>query len=90
MVTWGSPAYGGRLPSVLEHGVLASAPPVTKIYATKGGAFAALREDGQLVTWGLEEYGGESGILELKNVEEAWGDWGGLLFERVDGCRDGK
>ena len=87
MVTWGSPAYGGRLPSVLEHGgVSAGAPPVTKIYATKGGAFAALREDGQLVTWGLEEYGGESGILELKNVEEAWKTWVGcgLLFERVD------
>ena len=53
MVTWGYPHFGGdssEVSSQLQSGV-------TKIFSTDT-AFAALKEDGSVVTWGNPEYGG--------------------------------
>lgn len=36
------------------------------------GAFAALRSDGQLVTWGDQQHGGDSSDLEGKNFNRSF------------------
>ncbi|CAK9102023.1 Putative E3 ubiquitin-protein ligase HERC2, partial [Durusdinium trenchii] len=52
VVAWGEILQGGRAPEGLE--------AVRHIYATSGGAFAAIQEDGAVVTWGSSVDGGDS------------------------------
>ena len=72
VVTWGVDIYGGSpiiyrniarhrkrdISLFLEDGVV-------DIFSTEG-AFAALKEDGSLVTWGYFEFGGDSSLLEAE------------------------
>ena len=68
------------------------------VHATEA-AFAALRADGSVVTWGLKDYGGDCSGLQLKNVlhirgfadtfqattkEDGLVAWGGRPDEFVD------
>ena len=64
--TWGNATYGGAadddLADLGEDGIadlLDGTVDVTKIFATDG-AFAAIRTDGSVVTWGDAAYGGDS------------------------------
>ena len=61
---------------------------VVQIQAT-GWAFAAILEDGSVVTWGDADYGGDSSAVrdQLKGVQQiqATGLWGPLLrFLKMD------
>ena len=64
VVTWGANSYGGDSSSSGGTGY-SGAPTnslssgVTEIYST-GYAFAALKSDGSVVTWGQDNYGGDS------------------------------
>ena len=49
--------------------IVPSPPQVAKIYSTNT-AFAALKTDGTVVTWG--GYGGDSSAVELTNVAEIY------------------
>ena len=68
-MTWGNPDFGSDSSAVQEQ-----LQKVEKIQATKY-AFAAIVEDGSVVTWGHPEYGGDS----------AWGPGVGscFVFSRV-------
>ncbi|MBA4467324.1 hypothetical protein FHK98_19055, partial [Cylindrospermopsis raciborskii CS-506_A] len=66
VVTWGNYIYGGDSSSVssrLTSGVTqifsTGYAGVTQIFST-GYAFAALKSDGSVVTWGDSSYGGDS------------------------------
>ena len=64
VVTWGYSTYGGNSSFVTPEGNSSSvssdlASGVVKIYSN-GGAFAALKDDGSVVTWGASGSGGDS------------------------------
>ena len=70
VVTWGNPIFGGN-PFNPTYGVKDSngaidenalAGGVVKIYST-GFSFAALKGDGSVVTWGYNDYGGNSTLV---------------------------
>jgi alpha-tubulin suppressor-like RCC1 family protein len=63
-VTWGDPDYGGDGPRIDVDG------PFDSIYST-GHAFAALKKDGNVVTWGDSRYGGgDTDVTELLSPSE--------------------
>lgn len=69
VVTWGSPYAGGDSSGVAEklNGTVKTLKIFSNGYSVQGygytAAFAALREDGSVVTWG-DKYGGEKIIFE--------------------------
>ncbi|MCX7073714.1 MAG: hypothetical protein QX193_01120 [Methylococcales bacterium] len=67
VVTWGNTAYGGKIPTTLVSeldGKDATGKNnyVTQIFSTNT-AFAALRADGSVVTWGNQLAGGDSKLV---------------------------
>ncbi len=72
VVTWGDAGYGGNSASVISQ--LSSG--VVKIFQAKscfglngfadGGSFAALKQDGSVVTWGSINAGGDSSAVSQK------------------------
>ena len=65
VITWGHPDYGGTGPAASG---LPSVSPVRRLWVTSA-AFAALRDDGRVITWGSAAAGGDS-----RGVEEPLGD----------------
>ncbi|MEI6746335.1 MAG: hypothetical protein WCL34_10260 [Methylococcaceae bacterium] len=72
VVTWGEDVMGGDSSSVADK--LNGSVKVTQIYSTSGSggmmmsdtsAFAALREDGSVVTWGSPSSGGDSSVYNF-------------------------
>jgi hypothetical protein len=59
VVTWGSAFYGGGDSSAVATRLKSQ---VTSIYSTET-AFAALKTDGSVVTWGISEQGGNSSLV---------------------------
>ena len=60
-MAWGEPHFGGEVPpekaALLEGGVVSVA------CNERGLAFAALKEDGSVVTWGQDQAGGDSSAV---------------------------
>ena len=73
IVTWGSDTAGGDGSVRNWYGKFISSVgdkldgtvDVVQVFST-GGAFAALREDGSIVTWGSSDYGGDSSAVADK------------------------
>ena len=75
VVTWGNADYGGDSspydasshPGGIRSGDIASG--VTQIFSTEK-AFAALKNDGSVVTWGNDDLGGDSSSVssDLTNI----------------------
>ena len=65
MVTWGGSDYGGDSSSVASD--LSSG--VTKIFST-WGAFAALKGDGSVITWGAPSGGDSSSVADKLDVSD--------------------
>ena len=72
VVTWGEDVTGGDSSSVADK--LDGSVKVTQIYSTNGNggmmmsdrsSFAALREDGSVVTWGSPSSGGDSSVYHF-------------------------
>ena len=69
VVTWGDDDYlgsnGGGDSSAVRDAIDAdgTTPAVTQVFSTSR-AFAALRDDGSVVTWGDSDYGGDSSSVE--------------------------
>jgi len=96
VITWGNPQYGGDSTStnMLDPLTGQSMPPpdlssgVTNIYSTSR-AFAALKVDGSVVTWGDFALGGWSGLVSsdlssgVSNIYTRYG--GGFAALKVDG-----
>jgi alpha-tubulin suppressor-like RCC1 family protein len=59
---------------------------VRVIYATSR-AFAALKKDGSVVTWGDSRYGGNSGSVQsnLVNVKKIYSTWGAFAALKLNG-----
>jgi len=67
VVTWGNTAYGGKIPTTLVseldgNDATGKNNYVTQIFSTNT-AFAALRADGSVVTWGNQLAGGDSKLV---------------------------
>eukprot|EP00435_Cladocopium_sp_Y103_P009057 s568_g2.t1 len=91
VVTWGHPEYGGvsaavqdRLRDLTGSGTLGR--NVQQIYASLG-AFAAIRADGAVATWGHPAYGGDSSIVrdQLFDILEVHASSGAFAAVRADG-----
>eukprot|EP00933_Yihiella_yeosuensis_P059478 TRINITY_DN6080_c0_g1_i4.p1 TRINITY_DN6080_c0_g1~~TRINITY_DN6080_c0_g1_i4.p1 ORF type:complete len:133 (+),score=29.94 TRINITY_DN6080_c0_g1_i4:308-706(+) len=61
-------------------------------FGSSGGAFAAIKDDGSVVTWGNENYGGDSssvadslqsGVVQVFGVAGAGGPSGGGAFAAI-------
>ena len=96
VAAWGDPYHGGSL-LILNHPYSrASTNPrsvqtelqsnVKAIYANDS-AFAALKNDGSIVTWGMAEQGGDSSYIShfLVNVTEVIPSYNGFTALRSDG-----
>ena len=96
VAAWGNPYHGGNL-LILNHPYSrASASPrsvqtelqsnVKAIYANDS-AFAALKNDGSVVTWGMAHQGGDSSHVShlLVNVKEIIPSYNGFAALRSDG-----
>jgi hypothetical protein len=65
VVTWGG-APGWRRQQRRGVTKLDGTIDVTQVFST-GGAFAALRADGSVVTWGDSGYGGDSSAVAVQS-----------------------
>eukprot|EP00439_Symbiodinium_sp_Y106_P006818 s4348_g1.t1 len=96
VVTWGDSACGGD-PSVLfigagmpgdsSRGVSDQLKNVKQIQAS-GSAFAAIRDDGTVVTWGLSVFGADSDAVQdkLKDVQQIQASEGAFAAILRDGA----
>ena len=104
VVAWGEPSKGGKLAaasydeindawsySLLDSSLLASG--VNKIFSN-GGAFAALKEGGSVVTWGHVDFGGDSsnvsgglssGVVEVVGTIPSYWNAGAFAARKSDG-----
>jgi uncharacterized delta-60 repeat protein len=94
IVTWGSRSHGGDSSAVASE--LNGDIDVVQIFSTGGGfdavegAFAALRKDGSVVTWGSASYGGDSSVVSSElngsiDVVQVFSNIGAFAALRSDG-----
>ena len=73
-----------NLPDTTYKVIVPSRPQVAEIYSNPA-AFAALKTDGSVVTWGDGDYGGNSSAVELTNVAEIYSNNYAFAALKTDG-----
>mmetsp|Transcript_15594 Transcript_15594/g.26003 ORF Transcript_15594/g.26003 Transcript_15594/m.26003 type:complete len:115 (+) Transcript_15594:1431-1775(+) len=83
-MVWGKVGYGGDIPSekafLLQSGVVS--------IASTDGAFAALKEDGSVVVWGVASRGGDPGSAApylTEGVHSVCGNDAAFIAIKTDG-----
>ena len=94
VITWGDSGYGGNSSSVSTQ-LSSRVIEITSSGWTQGwsgpqerAAFAALKSDGSVVTWGGVSYGGDSSAVSSQinsGVEKIYSNWGAFAALKFDG-----